>query len=41
MWVEGAPEAESEDLLEPQQSTDSSVSLGDTHVWREDGDNNV
>ncbi|RDW64203.1 DUF221-domain-containing protein [Coleophoma crateriformis] len=33
--------AQSPDPLGRQASTESSVSLGDTHIWRENGDNNV
>ncbi len=28
-------------LIEHQESSDSQVSLGDTHIWRENGDENV
>lgn len=41
MWIDGDPTDANETLLEHEESATSSVSLGDTHVWRENGDDNV
>lgn len=46
MWIRDRDESESNDGLssaqiEREQSAASSVSLGDTHIWRDNGDSNV
>ncbi|KAL3417820.1 hypothetical protein PVAG01_10830 [Phlyctema vagabunda] len=45
VWLNGQPQTNggtsSPDPLGRQESTESSVSLGDTHIWRDNGDSNV
>jgi hypothetical protein len=41
MWIGRDLTDTNETLLEREESTASSVSLGDTDVWRENGDDNV
>ncbi|OBT48734.1 hypothetical protein VE00_00756 [Pseudogymnoascus sp. WSF 3629] len=43
MWIHQRPSADggTPRTLEHEESTASSVSLGDTHIWRENGDSNV
>lgn len=45
MWInrDDVDESANDDSaeLDRQESTSSSLSLGDTHIWRENGDSNV
>jgi hypothetical protein len=43
MWIDSQEERDPDpiNVLDHEDSTTSSVSLGDTHIWRENGDNNV
>jgi hypothetical protein len=43
LWINKADDASNGDSapLDQQESTSSSLSLGDTHIWRDNGDANV
>lgn len=45
MWInrDDGDESANDDSadLDRQESTSSSLSLGDTHIWRDNGDGNV
>jgi calcium permeable stress-gated cation channel len=45
MWINRALASDDNDTPSPEivreESAASSMSLGDTHVWRENGDDNV
>jgi hypothetical protein len=45
LWIKGGPEdgsnGELTTPLDHESSAASSVSLGDTHIWRDNGDSNV
>jgi hypothetical protein len=47
IWINGTPDSNGDvvtsemDREETQESVASSVSLGDTHIWRDNGEANV
>lgn len=45
MWINQAPTSDDDETPSPdivrEESAASSMSLGDTHVWRENGDDYV
>jgi hypothetical protein len=42
VWIHQKPDSRNETpVLEHEESNASLVSLGDTHIWRENGDRNV